>query len=76
MSNNFDREPASHLACNVTTADLSERDLETVTAGKSESPEGKRDLEERGPLSSMAAFAQMRYEFWSQFGLAGRRSQG
>lgn len=56
----------------VPELELADRDLETVTAGKADSPQGKRDLEERGPLSSMAAFAQMRYEFWGQYGLAGR----
>lgn len=65
---------------NVVAAELSELDLETVTAGKSDTPEGRRDLEAGGGLAagsgswiSWAAFKQYRYDFWGQYGLAPRR---
>jgi hypothetical protein len=78
MSENLSRERAALLthdhARDVSAADLSDRDLEAVVAsGKADTPQGRRDLEAGGPMSSLAAFAQMRNEFWSQYGLARRR---
>jgi hypothetical protein len=77
MSENLDRERAALLthdhARDVSAAELSDRDLEAVAAGKQDSPQGRRDLAAGGGRSSLAAFAQYRYDFWSQFGLAPRR---
>lgn len=67
MSRNLDPARAGILA------ELSDRDLEAVTAGKADTAEGRRDLDAGGPFASMAAFAQLRSDWWNQFGLAGRR---
>src|SRR5262245_34670526 len=87
MSEDLDRERAALLthdrARNASAADLSDLDLEAVTAGKEDSPQGRRDLAAGGGLSagsqswiSWAAFKQYSYELWGEYGLAGRRRQG
>lgn len=74
MSEKFD------LARDVAALELADQDLEAVTAGKSDTPEGRAALAAGGGLDagyrswiSWPAFTQYRFEFWSQFGLAGRR---
>jgi hypothetical protein len=79
MSENLDRERAAlltHDHARDVAAELSDRDLEAVTAGKEDSPAGRQALETGGPFSSMSAFAQARYDFWSQYGLTRRRQPG
>src|SRR5205807_1939748 len=54
MSENLDRERVAllpHDPAPGVPAELSDRDLEAVTAGKMDSPAGKQDLEARGPFS-------------------------
>jgi hypothetical protein len=79
MSENLDRERAAlltHDQARSVAAELSDRDLEAVTAGKSNTPEGQAALAASGGLAagsdswtSWDAFKQYRYEFWSQYGL-------
>jgi hypothetical protein len=81
MSENLDRERAAlltHDHARDVAAELSDRDLEAVTAGKEDSPEGRQALAASGGLNagyqswtSWTAFKQYRYEFWKQRGLAG-----
>ena len=84
MSENLDRgraaPPTHDHARDVSAADLSDLELEAVAAGKADTPQGRQDLAAGGGLSagrgswiSWPAFKQYRYDFWSQYGLAGGR---
>jgi hypothetical protein len=85
MSENFDQERTlltNDHARDVAAAELSDLDLEAVTAGKEDTPEGRRDLAAGGGVSvgrdswiSWPAFKQYRYDFWGQYGLAPPRKQ-
>jgi hypothetical protein len=75
VSENLDRECRAlptHDHVRHVAAELSDRDLEAVTAGKEDTPEGRRDLAAGGGLMagreswiSWPAFKQYRYEFWT-----------
>lgn len=81
MLENLDRGCAAPLthscARDVAAAELCDRDLEAVAAGKSDTPEGREALAASGGLAagseswtSWTAFKQYRYDFWKQYGLA------